>query len=287
MSNLLAVLVPWWGGSTEPLMRTISSCRGIADEAIIVHQVLFDDDIAILDALRYTAPLPVKVERVDWNFSVKRGFGELANRHGQSTSKWVMLLGTGETVAEEYQQPIRVRLQQSDLETFYRCNHRNDPNDWCRIYSRGHGVRYGGLIHESTVGGRPGPIIFRMQDTPKEPHHDPFHNDCLKWLKGISYNANYLRVGQLTGWRGSDGTPVPELEGMDDGWRDFVRGARESIEAFCAEHWDLLEAAETGDREKFYEGVRYRMAHGTAPSGVNYAPTGEPHTGNETITLTA
>jgi hypothetical protein len=285
MSNLISLICPWWGGSHEPLMRTILSTKGICDEAIVVHQVLFDEDCDVLEALQKTSPVPMKIERVNWNTVFTHGFGDLANRNGQSECKWMLLLGVGETIAEQYQQPIRTRLAQADLGTTYRCNHAGDGNDWHRCWSPSSGVRYGGLIHETVTNHRPGPIIFRMQDTEKEPHHDPFHNECLKWYKTCAYNYNYWKLGNAAQWLDGHEVNPPELDATDRGWLSFVRGARESIEAFCLEHVDLIDAALAGDRDKFYEGVRYRMAHGTPPVGVNWNPTGTPTSGNETITL--
>lgn len=276
---LITAVIPWWGGHPAPLQRTIESVKGIADEALVVHQCLFDGDVEIARSLAD------KVEVLDWNAVFHLGFGELANKHSQASGKWMLLLGTGETIAEEYQQPIRERLKQADLRKTYRCNHRNDVNDWHRIWCPAGGVSYGGLIHESVVNHTPGPVIFRMQDTPKEPHQDEFHNQCLHWMKTCAYNHNYRRIGQLSNWLDGHEVTFPELSGTDRGWLTFVRGSREAIEAFCLEHDDLIAPALKGDREAFYGAVWARMAGNVLAKGVNFEPTGEKTSGNETITL--
>ena len=265
--TLLTTLIPWFGGSLEPLKRTIESTKGIADETLVVHQQLFDEDA---ERVRSVAD---KVQTVPWNAVFTHGFGWLANQHQLAAGKWILLLGTAETIAEEYY-PIRKMLEGADIRTTFRCNHLNDTNDWHRIWCPASGVSYGGVIHESVGGGhKPGPIIFRMQDTPKEPPDDPFHAEVFRWKKTTSYNFLYRRLLR----------DPSQLSYTDPGWLNFVRGAADSIEGFCEEHRDLIDAAVSGDRQAFLDGVRSRMDAEKPAVGVNFEPLGEERSGDETI----
>lgn len=232
-----------------------------------MHQQLFDEDAEVARSLAN------KVATVNWNTVFTEGFGRMT-MHGipQCVGPWVLWLGTGETVAEQLI-PIRQFLGScKNRKLVFRCNHHGDLNLWQRIFCPEAGNFIGGLIHED-VAGEQSHILFRMQDTPKEPHEDPFHNEVLKWTKTCAYNANYFRLGKNP----------HELSNTHEGWKGFVAGAWESIENFCREHDDLISAAMSGDRPAFYDGVRRRMDADKPAVGVNFAPQGEPRTGNETI----
>ncbi len=275
MNHLLSGIVPWFGGHPDNLKRTVDSMRTVCDEVLVVHQTLFDSDTEIARGIAD------KVEVVDWNFVFgPEGYGGLPNKHGQSESDWFLLFGVGETLAEEYTS-IRTVLRNSPRNVIWKCNHRNndgqfDPNLWGRIWCPGGGVRWGGLIHEEAGGGvAGGQVLFRMLDTPKTPHPDPFVNECLKWMKLTSYDANYWKLLQSI-------DPITEDSSLrsftNKWWVGFVRGARESLEAKQEKWKDFMEAGLSGDREAFFAAVRHRMAGNEHPVGCNFAPLGEPMT---------
>jgi hypothetical protein len=275
MKNLLCCIVPWFGGNTRPLLRTLLSVADIADEAVIVHQVLFDSDKEVLRVIQQESPIPIKIEEVNWNTVFTDGYGVLPNKHGQANSDWMLLLGTGETVAEQYM-PIKATLRTSARNIVWRCNHVNDDNTWGRLWHSSAGVHWSGLIHEEAGGGTPGPrILFRMQDTPKEPHPDPFVNEALKWMKVTSYDENYYRLLKSINPETGDS---PLRGATNKGWLGFVKGSAEAREAKQIEWADLLVPARAGDREGFLSAVRARMEAENKPVGCNYAPTGEPMT---------
>lgn len=292
--KLLATIVPWFGGSPEPLKRTLDSTKGISDETLIVHQQLFDDDAEVAHSLAD------KVETVDWNYCFMHGYGELPNRHGQTTAKWKLLLGTAETFAEELL-PFRQTVGNSTGRTILRCNHHNDTNLWGRIWCPSAGIHWAGWIHEAAGDGIEGPVVFRMQDTHKEPHPDSFRNEVLKWIKTTSYNHAYRVVGENAGWRCDESErgkmptvqrefykpfKVPALGFADRGWLGFMRGSKEAILEFCQTHDDLISAALRGDRQGFFDGVKRRMDAEQPANGVNFNPQGEPTSGDETLQLT-
>lgn len=266
---MISLLVPWFGGSPTPLIRTRDSAQGIVDETVVVHQQLFDDDAEVVRSIAS------KVVTIDWNAVFRMGFGEMTNQGLRACgSNWVVWLGTGETIAEQYV-PMRDTLASwSNKLTTFRCNHLNDVHTWRRVFCPAAGVRVGGLIHED-VKGEEGPVMFRMQDTIKERHDEEFRNECAKWHKTCSYNYLYQRLGQNP----------QDLSYTDPGWLGFVNGAKASIDAFCEEHRDLIGAAVSGDRQAFYDGVRRRMDAERPAQGVNFEPLGNPTSGNETITL--
>lgn len=258
---MISLIVPWFGGSTDPLKSTIDSVRGICSEVVIVHQKLFDDDSDIASSLAD------KVATLDWNaVFCDEGYGLLPNAGAAiANGPWMMLLGTGETVAETFCD-LRDRLSTSDQKTLFRCSHHGDPHRWKRLWRPSAGTYFSGPIHEEAIGGPEGDVLFRMQDLPKSPLQDSFRNECLKWLKTCSYHSGYYTLLHR-----------PELRGgCNEGWLKFVAGARESIEEFVETNQDLMEAAWEGDRDSFYEGVSKRMDDGRKPDAVNHNPTGEP-----------
>jgi hypothetical protein len=258
---LLSLVVPWFGGNRAPLERTIASLAGITDEVVIVHQKLFDDDAEV------AASLGNRVATVDWNELFKEGgYGLLPNiGAARASSRWMMLLGVGETVAEQYS-PIRQTLENSSPRVIFRCDHRGDVHTWGRIWSPSGQTYWSGPIHEECGNGLGGPVIFRMQDTPKEPHADPFRNECMKWMKAVTYAVNYRYL-----------LHHPEKRGFtNEGWINFVNGSSASIEKAMDDNKDLMEAGMSGDREAFYAGVRRRMEQEKKPNFVNHSPTGQP-----------
>lgn len=268
--NLLCGVVPWFGGHPDNLRRTTDSLRQVCDEVLVVHQTLFDSD---RDVARAIAD---KVEVVDWNFVFgPEGYGGLPNKHGQSSCQWMLLLGVGETVAEQYK-PIREVLRNSARNKVWRCNHVNDSNTWGRLWCPSGGVRWGGLIHEEAGGGVNGEyLLFRMQDTDKTPHPDPFVNDALRWLKSVSYGDAYHRLHQSID-PATDDSPLRSF--TNRGWISFVKGSREVWAKNQVEWQDFLEAARSGNRDAFLAAVRRRMAADQKPVGCNFAATGKPMT---------
>jgi hypothetical protein len=261
MSNLLTLIVPWFGGDPTPLARTIGSLKGIADEVVVVHQKLFDDDSEVAASLAH------QVATVDWNELFKEGgYGLLPNiGAARASSRWMLLLGVGETVLEEYS-PIRQTLENASNRVIFRCDHIGDQHTWGRLWSPSGGTYWGGPIHEECGNGLGGPVIFRMQDTPKEPHQDPFRNECMKWMKAVTYAVNYLYL-----------LHNPEKRSFTNtGWIDFVNKSRDSIEKSVEDMQDLVAAGRSGDREAFYAGVRRRMEAEQKPTFVNHSPTGQP-----------
>lgn len=259
--SLLSTIIPWAGGSSEPLKRTIDSVRGISDEVVVVHQKMFDDDTEIAQSLAD------KVCVLDWNAVFQDGGFAVLPNAGAAAAKgpWMLFLGVGETVAQQYV-PMRKTLESANPKTIFRCDHVGDIHTWGRLYRPDSGTHFGGPIHESCGNGVGGPVIFRMQDFEKERHPDIFRNECIKWWKTTSYNVNYAVL-----------IDSPEkLSFTDPGWLSFVKGARESIEEFLDSNKDLVEAALDGDRDAFFNGVKSRMDEGRKPDVVNFNPTGQP-----------
>lgn len=271
MNPLLCGVIPWFGGHPDNLRRTVDSMRPVCDEVLVVHQSLFDSD---RDVARSIAD---KVEVTDWNCVFgPEGYGGLPNKHGQSQCEWMLLLGVGETIAGQYK-PIREVLRNSPMNVVWRCDHLNDTNTWGRIWRPSSGVSWKGVIHEEAGGGSNGSVIFRMQDTDKEPHSDPFVNECLKWMKVTSYDHQYYRLGDSAQWQpeGSAGK-VPLLGYTNRGWLTFCAGSKEARFDKQREWADLIGPGVSGDRESFYAAVRHRMENNDKPTGVNFAPTGQP-----------
>lgn len=258
---MISLLVPWWGGGLAPLKRTIDSCSGIVDEVVIVHQKLFNEDA---EAVRSLTP---KIATTNWNETFEHGFGHMTMQGVPlCNGPWILWLGTGETIAEQFV-PIRQFLSSAkNRELVYRVSHHNDSNLWQRFFCPSAGNIVSGLIHED-VNGEQSNVIARFQDTPKESSGDPFKDEVLKWYKVVVYNWNYLRLGNNPS----------ELGNTHPGWMAFVRGAWDGIVKFCDDNSDLIEAGKSGDREAFYAGVRRRMEEDNRkPKNVNFNPTGEP-----------
>jgi hypothetical protein len=258
---MISLIVPWAGGNPEALRRTLDSGRGIVSETVVVHQKLFDDDTEIAQSMAG------KVIVTDWNETFKEGGFALLPNAGASAAKgpWMILLGTGETIAEQYH-PIKKTLEESKSNTIFLCDHHGDIHRWGRCWNPSGGTYWSGPIHEECGNGPLGKILFRMQDYAKEPHQETFRNECIKWWKNCSYHANYFEL-----------LHHPEKLGFcNEGWLKFVTGASESIEEFVESNKDLMEAGWDGDRQAFYEGVSRRMDEGLKPEQVNHNPTGQP-----------
>lgn len=259
--SLLSTIIPWAGGSSEPLKRTIDSVRGISDEVVVVHQKMFDDDTEIAQSLAD------KVCVLDWNAVFQDGGFAVLPNAGAAAAKgpWMLLLGVGETISHQYS-PLRETLQNASNRVIFRCDHEGDVHTWGRIWAPSGNTYWCGPIHEEAGGGLGGPVVFRMQDYAKKPHEDNFRNECIKWWKNCAYHANYFFLMNNPDKRGF----------TNEGWLSFVAGARESIEDFVETNKDLMEAAWDGDRDAFYEGVNRRMDEGRKPEQVNHNPTGQP-----------
>lgn len=268
MSTGLTLTIPTFGGHPDNLRRTIASVP-MATETVIVSTAIFDDDVEVFRSLAG------KVVELPWNTVFLHGFGHIYNQGSTVASQpWQLLLGVAETIAEEYT-PILEALARWTPRHLHRIDHRGDAHRWKRFWNASSGTKWDGIIHEEITGGPEGNVIARMQDTAKTPCDDPFRNEVLKWIKTCSYNHLYQTLGNH-----------PErLGGTNAGWLSFLRGARESIDAFCLEHSDLISAAIAGNKDAFLDGVRRRMDGGTGVHGVNFNPQGEERTGNETITV--
>lgn len=258
---MITLIVPWFGGNPAALERTIISTAGICDQTVIVHQKLFDDDAEV------AASLSSRVATTDWNEVFKEGGYGLLPNIGASVARgpWMMLLGTGETVAEQYSHLLTV-LQGSSTRVIFRCDHHGDVHTWGRLWAPSGGTYWSGPIHEEAGNGVGGPVLFRMQDTPKEPHADPFRNECMKWMKATSYAFQYHYLLQNPNKRGF----------TNEGWLNFVNNSRESIEEKMETYSDFMDAARTGNRQAFYDAVKRRMDEDKKPNFVNHSPTGQP-----------
>lgn len=258
---MISLIVPWFGGNPAALERTIRSTRGICGQTIVVHQKLFDDDTEI------AASLCDRLAITDWNEVFKEGgYGLLPNIGAAIASgPWMLLLGTGETIAEQHS-PLIQTLASSSKRVIFRCDHHGDVHTWGRIWSPSGQTYWSGPIHEEAGNGLGGPVIFRMQDTEKEPHEDPFRNECMKWMKATSYAFQYHYLLQNPDKRGF----------TNEGWVNFVNGSRKSIEEKMETYRDFMDAARTGDRQAFYDAVKSRMDAEQKPNFVNHSPTGQP-----------
>lgn len=257
---MISLLIPTCGGNIENFKRTADSARSVCDEVVAISTCLFKED---LEAVKQAAD---KVVELPWCFTFQNGFGEMHNKgHRVAKNDWIILLGVGETIHSGHER-IKPMIQANGPRAVLSCWHINDPNHWRRLYNRNHAYWSGG-IHESVVGGEGKGDAFEMRDTDKLPLPDPFKQEALKWYKGALYNARYRHL-----LRNPD-----TLGGTDRGWLAFVAGAKESIEGYCEEHKDLVDAGINGDLVPFLEGVRRRM-DGSATPKVNFAPQGQPMT---------
>lgn len=257
---MISLVIPSFGGNVENIKRTIKSCEGICDETIIISTAFYLDDIGAFHQLTD------KVVELDWNFTFKHGFGSMMNQ-GTSISKndWLVLLGVAETLAEPLCD-IHKTLQGAQACNVFRCNHINDIHTWGRVWRRGGGTAWSGIIHEEISGGVNAGLMFRMQDTEKTPCEDHIRNEANRFIKTLSYNSLYR-----------DLLRTPELLGAtDQGWLKFVQGAEESILAFCEDHKEMLDACHKGNLPKFLDLVEASINSGKEASGVNYSPQGQP-----------
>jgi glycosyltransferase involved in cell wall biosynthesis len=261
-----SLVIPSYGGGPN-IERTISSCRDVCDEVIIISAALFESDVA------HFKTIANQVIELPWNFVFLHGFGSLHNQASNyAKNDWLLLLGVAETLAQEYM-PLNDVLRNSGADLVFRCNHANDPHTWKRIWNRAGGPMWSGIIHEEIAMGKEGQILFRMQDTEKVPDADAFRNEVRKYIKTCSYHWLYEQLARK-----------PERLGATNaGWLDFVNGSIEAREVFLNEHADLLQAAIEGDKEAFLKGVETRLNAQQAATGVNFAPQGQPQSDNQVV----
>lgn len=241
------------------LLRTWESSKPICDNLVVISTAVFDDD---LEKFKEVAD---SVVELPWNYVFLNGFGEIHNK-GMSTAKndWQLLFGIGETLAETYVD-IHPTLKTASNKIVFRCNHHNDPHTWGRIWNRQGGTRWSGLIHEDIVGGISGNVIFRFQDTDKEPRADIYEQETLKYLKVLSYNLMYQNLLR----------DPSKLGGTNSGWLTFVRGAQESINKLCSDNQDMLDAILAGDKARFLDLVKQRVdSEYVGETGVSFEATG-------------
>lgn len=227
------------------MQRTVDSVKGLCDDVVIVSTAPYLEDNEAFAKMG-------NVVSLSWNFVFYHGFGSLYNM-GTPAAKndWLMLLGTGETMAEA-NHDLRTYLVNASLHHVFECFHHNDRHQWKRIWNRNGGTMWSGLIHEEIVGGENRGLLFRMQDTEKTPEEDPVKNEAFRYIKTLSYHRMYHEL-----------LHHPEkLGGTNPGWVDFVHGSRAAIEQFMADHADLYAAVMNEDFFMFLDLVRQRMEAG-------------------------
>jgi len=251
----ITLVVPSYGGGPN-IERTIASVSGVCDEVVIVSTALFPEDV---DHFKKIAN---KVVELPWNFVFLHGYGSLNNQGtAVSSNDWLLLFGTGETLAEQYRD--MKSLTASRAQTVFRCNHVNDPYTWKRMWNRQSGSHWSGIIHEEIVQGVDGGVVFRMQDTDKSPRENKLQQDAMRWVKALSYNHLYHEL-----------ILRPErVGGASHQWLKFVAGAREYIEKFVSDHNDMMQHCLTGDLGAFLAAVEKRGA-GAGESLVSHQPQG-------------
>ena len=262
----ISLVIPCYSAGPN-IERTIKSCEDVCDDVVMISTAPYAEDVEALKELGTVVELP-------FNFTFIHGFGSMMNQGTTSTKNdWILLFGVAETLAQEIK-PLRETLDKcSHLDSMFRVSHEGDINVWKRIWNRKSGSHWSGLIHEEIVGGTEREVLIRMQDTEKVPVDDPLKQEVFRYIKTLSYNAMYHRL-----------IHHPEqLGGTDAGWIKFVNGARESIEAFCDEHKDMLNACLEGDFDELQRLVEKRMNAGKIADGVKFEPVGEKATGFETI----
>jgi hypothetical protein len=243
------------------LERTVHSMATKSDDLVIISTAFWEKD---REAMRR---LTDKVVILDWNYTMLHGFGEMMNRGtGDAKNDWCLLFGVGETFARELR-PFFTILESSPEDRVYLCDHHNDTNQWKRVWNRKSGVRWSGLIHEELVGGNNGGLLFRMQDTPKEPRPDPYEQETLHYIKTILYHWQYHRLRHER---------EKVLGGTNRGWLSFVDGSREANEEFLSRHAPMVECMLNGDLERFLRLVREAVDAKQPAAGVNFNPTGQP-----------
>lgn len=255
---MISLIVPSYAGGTA-IERTIQSVDGVCDDVVIISTAIFEEDKERFKSLGTVVELP-------WNFVFLHGYGSLSNQ-GTHLAKndWMLLFGVGETFAESFCGDMRTKLSASEPGLVFSCNHVNDKYTWKRIWNRKFGSAWSGIIHEEIISGYVGGLLFRMQDTEKEPRSDALQQSALRHIKALSYNWLYLEL-----------LNKPErLGGANVAWLKFVEGARDSIQAFCAEHRDLLDCCISGDLAGFLSLVEKRLPNGKAVDAVNFKPLGQ------------
>lgn len=254
MSPMITLVIPTFGGNPANIQRTIDSCKGVADDVVIISTCPYPQDEEYLRSLGTVVSLP-------WNYTYLNGFVNMMNC-GTDAAKndWLLLFGVGETLFKPHQ-PIHLALKNAPRDTVFRCDHVNDPHRWGRVWNRRGGTRWGGLIHEAIGRGQEGCILFEMRDTPKESAGTE-KDAVFRHIKTTLYNAMYRRLL----------LHPEELSFTDPGWLNFVRGAESSITEFCEQNSALIDAAMKGDFEAFAV-----AAQSSEAKGVNFRPTGQPH----------
>lgn len=252
---MITLVIPAYTAGPN-IERTIESARSICDEVVVISTAIFLNDVVALRKIATVVDLP-------WNFVFHHGFGSLHNQGTMACKNdWMLLLGVAETFAEPFID-IHARLRAAVTGDVFRCSHVNDANTWKRIWNRQGGSMWSGIIHEEIMGLDQG-VIFRMQDTNKEPNTDSLRNEVFRSIKALSYNYLYSQLLRFPN----------RLGAADEGWLRFVQGASGSINAFCTEHAELLDACIEGDAAKFINLVEKRMNAGQHASGVNFQPLG-------------
>lgn len=269
---MLSLIVPCYAGGPA-LERTIMSAIGVCDDLVIVSTAMFDEDkerfreIAAGRAPGVYRPAShnARVVELPWNFVFLHGYGSLSQQGVPAArNDWCLLLGTGETFAEPFMNVDR-ELRKADRHLHFRCNHVNDPYTWKRVWNRTGGVHWSGIMHEELTGGQDGGLMFRMQDTHKEPRADPVQRQAIKFIKALSYNWLYHEL-----------LVRPErLGGASPWWLKFVEGARESITKYVADHKAMLDACIAGDLPRFMDLIQESVDLGQTTEAVNFKPLGQ------------
>lgn len=256
---MMTLVIPAFSSGPN-IERTIKSCEPYCDETVIISTAIFPEDN---DAFHALTP---KVVELPWNFTFLHGFGSMSNQGtALAKNKWMLLLGIAETVHREHRN-MHAILKHSVPTMVFKCDHINDQHTWKRIWNKDGGAMWSGIIHEEITFGVDGGLLFEMRDTDKTSDPDPFRTEVFKYLKSCCYNWLYVQLRQH-----------PErLGGTNAGWLNFVAGNKESNEAFCTAHGDLISAAIEGNRDAFLDGVRRRMDAGATAKGVNFNPQGQP-----------
>lgn len=266
---MISLVIPCCGGNIANFQRTVDSARSVCDEVVAISTCLYDHH---LEEIKATG---AKVVELPWNYTYLNGFGAMHNMGTQYVkNSWLILLGVAETIHSGHED-IRLKIPRSNPAQIYQCWHVGDVNRWSRCWNRTGGPKWGGIIHECVRGGQEAGVLFEMRDTDKVPSGNSVQDEVLMFHKTCLYNHLYKRLldnRDLLGY-------------TDPGWLAFVEGAKESINAFCVEHADLLACAMSGDRDGFIKAVEARIAKRVPAAGVNYNPQGTERSGNETLTV--
>lgn len=254
---MISLVIPAYSAGPN-IERTIKSVEGLCDDVVIISTAPFKEDVGELNKLGTVVELP-------WNHTFLHGFGSMMNEGSRSAKNdWLLLFGVAETFAESFRD-VKAVLRDSPFDSVFRCSHANDIHTWKRIWNKQSGSHWSGLIHEEIVGGSDKGLLFRMQDTEKEPEADPVKQEVFRFLKTLAYNAMYHRLLHNP----------DQLGGADSGWLRFVNGAKESIEGFCLEHKDMLNACMCGDFNQLLKLVEDKVNAGQKAHGVIFDPVGK------------